>query len=98
MDQEVRVLCLGRDMDLGDVYDCREDRLVSGSIWSPETINRHRKVPGQSREPTSEFTLIAEDTASSSTDALDLKGELKLSVLTGLIDVNGAASYLNKST
>ena len=84
--------CLGRPFRLGMLYDCRRDSLVPGvTLWSAETLN---KVVDSKSQETSDFEVIAEDSLSSKSFQLDVDAELKLSLLGGLVHVEGAAKFL----
>ncbi|CAG0890509.1 unnamed protein product [Darwinula stevensoni] len=84
--------CLGRPFLLGSLYDRREDRLVDGmTLWNEETLSKHlRKVPRTSCN----FEIIAEDTISKKTSALNIDASLKLSVFSGIVEVSGSGKYL----
>ena len=84
--------CLGRPFRLGMLYDCRRDSLIPGvTLWNAETLNKD--VNRKSQE-TSDFEVIAEDSLSSKSFQLDVDAGLKLSLLGGLVHVEGAAKFL----
>ena len=84
--------CLGRPFRLGMLYDCRRDSLIPGvTLWNAETLN---KVVDRKSQETSDFEVIAEDSLSSKSFQLDVDAGLKLSLLGGLVHVEGAAKFL----
>ncbi|XP_063814163.1 cytolytic toxin-alpha-like isoform X1 [Pseudophryne corroboree] len=84
---------LGRPFSLGMLYDCRNDTLIPGI-----TLLHHHalgeNVASTPQEDTS-FDIIASDTVSDKSSALDVSASIKASLLSGLIEVGGSASYLN---
>ena len=87
------ISALGRPFDLGMLYDRRSDKLIPGiTLWSPDHLAAARKTTTQPYTHTEVFTENAiEDKAS----ALKIEAGLKLSFLSGLVTVEGAAKYLN---
>ena len=47
MDKTVLTLAAaGRPFALGDIYDCRTDKIVSGlTFWDPEKIKQFTEIP-----------------------------------------------------
>ena len=85
--------CLGRPFRLGMLYDCRRDSLVPGiTLWKSETLN---KALDQKSQETSDFEVIAEDSLNEKASQLDIDAGLKLSLLGGLVHVEGAAKFVN---
>ena len=89
------ISALGRPFDLGMLYDRRSDKLIPGiTLWSPDNLAAARKTTLQPYTHTEVFTENAiEDKA----HALKIEAGLKLSFLSGLVTVEGAAKYLNDS-
>lgn len=85
--------CLGRPFHLGMLYDCRRDKLIPGiSLWDASKL----KSALQSRpQPCSIVKIIAEDNMRMKSSSLGIKGSLKLSILGGLVNVSGAAEYID---
>lgn len=93
--QELLTLpCLGRDMELGTLYDCRTETIVPGSLWPTKKIKENSRTP-QRPTKTSGFTFLTENNFSTNMHALDVAGSLKMSLFCGLVKVSGAATYLN---
>uniref|UniRef100_A0A674DZ26 Uncharacterized protein n=1 Tax=Salmo trutta TaxID=8032 RepID=A0A674DZ26_SALTR len=92
----VVVAALGRPLDLGMLYDCRSDSFCSGtvyvSLWDNSTIAFMRQsLP----RPLTEVKCIEGDSLQDRFRALDVTTPLRASVLSGLVEVGGAAGYLN---
>ena len=82
--------CLGRPFHLGMLYDCRSDHLIPGvTLWGPETLNKAVVKP----QECCDFEVISEDSLSEKTFRLEVDAELKLSLLSGLVNVEGAAKF-----
>ena len=93
---EFTMPCLGRPFQLGMLYDCRSDQIVpSVALWSEETLKR--AIDGK-HKPYSNFEVIADNSTESKLSKLGIDENLRLSFLAGLVDVSGAASYLNDQT
>jgi hypothetical protein len=86
--------CLGLPFQLGMLYDCRNDKLVPGiTLWDEKLLNAAlcEKLP----QPSSTFSVTAEDSISKKMFNLGVKANLSLSVLSGLVKVSGSAEYLD---
>ncbi|XP_031419303.1 stonustoxin subunit beta-like [Clupea harengus] len=85
-----------RPLDLGTLYDARNDRLIPGiSLWKTEDFNSKTLV---SPRPTTSFQVGASKSLSEKTSLLDVSASLKASFLGGLLTVGGSASYLKQRT
>ena len=84
---------LGRPFDLGMLYDRRSDQLILGkTLWSPDHLAANcSTIP----RPFTNSEVLTESAIEDKANALNIKGDLKLSVLLGLVTVEGAAKYLN---
>ncbi|XP_068757755.1 uncharacterized protein [Montipora capricornis] len=83
---------LGRPFDLGVLYDRRSEKLILGkTLWSPDHLSQAVSI----RKPYTNSEVLAEDTIDDKISALNVEGGLKLSFLGGLVDLQGAAKYLN---
>ena len=87
------IQALGRPFDLGMLYDRRSDQLVLGkTLWSPDHLGQAvSTIP----KPYTNSEVLAEDTIDDKTSALNIEASLKLSFLGGLVNVQGAAKYLD---
>ncbi|XP_048697903.2 uncharacterized protein LOC125632960 isoform X1 [Caretta caretta] len=89
----IEMPALGRPLQLGMLYDCRSDSLIPGiTLWNTDTLN---KQVGMTMQHKTEFQIIASDTMEDKASALSLSGSLKASFLGGLVEVSGAAGFLN---
>ena len=84
---------LGRPFDLGMLYDRRSDQLIIGkTLWSLDHLGQ---AVNTIIKPYTNSEVLAEDTIDDKTSALNIKGGIKLSLIWGLVDVQGAAKYLD---
>jgi hypothetical protein len=89
------ISALGRPFDLGMLYDRRSDKLIVGkTLWSPERLNIARNIIAT---PFTNSEVFTENAIEDKASALDIGAHLKLSFLSGLVNVGGAAKYLNDS-
>ena len=94
--QEFAMPCLGRPFQLGMLYDCCNDQLVSSvTLWNQETLKQSLDSKPQKF---SRVEIIADNSTESKLSKLEVDENLKLSFLAGLVDVSGAAAYLNDQT
>ncbi|XP_045551358.1 uncharacterized protein isoform X3 [Salmo salar] len=84
---------LGRPLDLGMMYDCCSDCLSSDvGLWDESTTaNMRQSLP----RPHTEVMCIERDSLQDRFRALDVSTSLRAGVLSGLVEVGGAAGYLN---
>ncbi|XP_048036032.1 stonustoxin subunit beta-like isoform X2 [Megalobrama amblycephala] len=88
----IETAALGRPFQLGMLYDCRKDALIPGiTLWDPEKLQQSLRVHPQIN---TSFIVKASDSIDDKSSLLKIDGSLKLSVLGGLINVSGAAKYL----
>ncbi|KAM6989388.1 uncharacterized protein LKV04_009062 [Tautogolabrus adspersus] len=91
----MQVAALGRPFSLGMLYDCRRDLLVPGmTLWDRDDLEKHVGVRPQNYN---EFEIVASESIEDKSSALDVKASLKASFLSGLVQVDGSAKYLNNS-
>ncbi len=83
---------LGRIASLGDIYDARKDDFVRIPIFK-------KKIPSDAVTSTdnhfADIVFIHSDTFSEKFSKLDVKAELQVSVLCGLLTLEGAGCYLS---
>ncbi|XP_033639932.1 stonustoxin subunit beta-like [Asterias rubens] len=95
-DKEISMSTLGRNMEVGMLYDCCTDRPILGEFpWSREEL----KVAELS-EPSTSLVFIMEDEANDTkkVNYFEADASLQASILSGLVTLGGAAKYLNDST
>ncbi|XP_043958902.1 neoverrucotoxin subunit alpha-like [Gambusia affinis] len=91
--KQVEIAALGRPFALGMLYDARKDQLITGfSLCNKETIKNNSSTKAQN---SSSYHVTASDTIESKSSLLDVNVSLKASILGGLVEVGGSASYLN---
>jgi len=82
---------LGRAAFLGDLYDAKTDRFCGINLFKakpePAAIQKQDN-------PYSDISFVISSNTDEKLNILDLKGELKLSVLAGMVELGGAAKYL----
>ncbi|XP_042561307.1 stonustoxin subunit beta-like [Clupea harengus] len=90
------VSALSRPLDLGMLYNVRNDRLIPGfTLWKTEDIKSKTHV----RPHHNTWLQVAmSESLSEKTSLLDVSASLKASFLCGLVEVGGSAKYLNKKT
>ncbi|CAB4014712.1 uncharacterized protein LOC110055875 isoform X2 [Paramuricea clavata] len=87
------ISALGRPFDLGMLYDRRSDKLILGkTLWSPDHLNAARNIIPR---PFTNSEVFMENAIEDKASALNIEASLKLSFLSGLVNVEGAAKYLN---
>ncbi|KAK5905495.1 hypothetical protein CgunFtcFv8_001456 [Champsocephalus gunnari] len=91
--EEMNVAALGRPFTLGMLYDARRDELVPGlRLWNDKTLEEKTT---ETPQPSNHFEMSASDSIESKTTLMDIEASLKVSFLSGLIEVEGSAEYLN---
>ncbi|XP_074476873.1 stonustoxin subunit beta-like [Sebastes fasciatus] len=87
------VAALGRPFTLGMLYDARREDLIPGlTLWDDATLQE--KITETSQN-SSAFEISTSDSIESKSSLLDVDGSLKASFLSGLIENEGYAKYLN---
>ena len=90
----LQVSCLGRPFQLGMLYDCYNDNLISEvTLWDSETLKNHLSC---TKKFTSNHEILDSDMLNEKYNYLDITGDLKLSCLLGLIKISGAACFLKE--
>ena len=89
----IELPCLGLPFQLGMLYDCRTDQIVLGmTLWEEKLL---KAALSERPQPSSNFEVTAEDTISKKMFNLGVQANLSLSVMGGLVNVSGAAKYLD---
>ncbi|XP_053197423.1 stonustoxin subunit beta-like [Scomber japonicus] len=92
-EETVKIAALGRPFTLGMLYDARQDKLIPGfNLLDHKTLQENTT---ETPNPSSEFQITASDSIESKSFLLDIDASLKVSFLSGLIEVGGSAKYLN---
>ena len=78
----IEIDALGRQFQIGMLYDRRNDALVIGkTLWSSSSLSKTKKIP----LPSSHFTVSAASTKAEVVNTFDASAEITLSLLFGLI-------------
>ena len=85
---------LGRIAKLGDLYDATTDRFCAMSIFK-ETLEPDSKAITATDNRHSKISFTTVSGLHEKLKELDVTGTLKLSVLAGMVDLDGSAKYLN---
>ncbi|XP_076872906.1 uncharacterized protein LOC143522869 isoform X1 [Brachyhypopomus gauderio] len=92
----VEVSALGRRLDLGMLYDCHTDSISSDVfLWDEDTLSSMRVSVSR---PHTDVRMLEGDSLQERLRALDLTPPLRASVVAGLVEVSGAAAFLNHPT
>ncbi|XP_065133512.1 uncharacterized protein [Paramisgurnus dabryanus] len=92
----IEVAALGRPFQLGMLYDCRKDALVPGiTLWNEEKLKQSIQSRPQINLKLTDFKVTASDSIEEKSNLLNIEASMKLSLLGGLINVTGAAKYIN---
>ncbi|XP_071314308.1 uncharacterized protein [Trachinotus anak] len=87
----IETAALGRPFQLGMLYDCREDVLIPGvTLWEQDQIQKNKSVRQQS---STEVNVTTSDSVEDKSNLLKISGSLRLSLLGGLVNVEGSAKY-----
>ncbi|XP_061564477.1 neoverrucotoxin subunit alpha-like [Cololabis saira] len=89
----MEVASLGRPFTLGMLYDAQKDKLLPGITLWDETTLKEKMI--QNPQHSSQFQIAASDSFKEKSSLLDVDASLKASFMSGLIEVNGSAKYLN---
>ena len=88
--------CLGSPFKLGMLYDCRTNELIPGmTLWGSKTLS---KVSSSTEHETCRFDVTSEDTFTQKALQLEASAGLQLGLLSGLVQVEGAAKFLYDRT
>ncbi|TNN84596.1 Neoverrucotoxin subunit beta [Liparis tanakae] len=75
------------------LYDCRKDFLVPGyTLWDCEDLISH--IDERTHKSNS-FDIVTSESIDDKSSALNVEASLKASFLSGLVEVEGSAKYLN---
>ncbi len=93
MNSQLKLPCLGRPFSLGMLYDAHSECIIPGkSLWDSTVI---KSATNKTPQPSSNFEIIAKDSIEKKSSSLNIEANLKLSLLGGMVDVSGAAKFLN---
>ncbi|CAK6981342.1 uncharacterized protein LOC122993437 [Scomber scombrus] len=91
----MEVAALGRPFSLGMLYDCRKDSLIPGiTLWDHHDSKNYRYI---SPRYSNNFDIVASESLEDKLSVLNVDASLKASFLSGRVEVEGSAKYLNDS-
>lgn len=89
------IQALGRPFQLGMLYNAYSDTIVPGlTLWSREKLDSDID---SNDHPYTDFDVRVENNFQNRIEALEAKGQLKLSLMLGLAEVGGFAKYINET-
>jgi len=87
-----KIPALGRPFALGDLYNVKSDQIVKGpKLWNSYNLQKINKT----LKPASNFKVSVAENLDDKANNFDLGVELKLSFMSGMIEVTGSAEYLD---
>ena len=88
----LQIAALGRPFKLGMLYDCRKETLVPGiALWDSSILDKKSTQV----QKYSEFNFITNDDTENKGLVLDINANLKLSLMSGMIDASGSAKFFH---
>ena len=86
---------LGRVAKLGDLYDIRTDQVTGSSAFSAQLpLNL---VNSQEHQPHAEYLIEKTNTLKEKFEKLDIEEELQLSIIGGLVKLEGSGKFIIKN-
>ena len=79
---------LGRAFTLGELYDAKRDRLLGITLWTDSLAANVIKR----KQPYTEVKVTISDSFVDKAAAFEVEGELRASLLSGLVRVKGAGN------
>lgn len=93
MNSQLQIPCLGRPFCLGMLYNCYSEKFIPGiTLWSP---NKLKSALLSTKLPACDIETTTEDSLQSKSLSLGIGAELKLSLMSGMVDIKGAAKFLH---
>ncbi|KAG7241645.1 hypothetical protein INR49_025400, partial [Caranx melampygus] len=80
----IETAALGRPFQLGMLYDCRKDALIQDQLQKNTIVQQQNST---------ELNVTTSDLIEEKSDSLKISGSLRLSLLGGLLNVEGSAKY-----
>ncbi|XP_063058188.1 cytolytic toxin-alpha-like [Engraulis encrasicolus] len=95
-DSTLVISALSRPLDLGTLYNARNDQLIPGiTLWKAEDMKSKTQVTPQ---PNTNFQVSTSESLSEKMNLLDVSTSVKASFLAGIVEVSASANYLNQKT
>ena len=91
--ETIELPVLGRGgLNLGTLYDMKSDKAVVGpKLWKEEEMTNYFERPRRKTD----FKIEASDNTNEKETSFNVNANLKLSFLSGLVEVSGSAAYLD---
>ena len=89
----MEIASLGRSFSLGALYDVRTGHLSPLKLWKQATLEKNKHVTPQ---PFTDFKYQAVNSFDQKTDFMDIEGNVKMSFISGLVEVEGSAKFLTE--
>ena len=88
----IKIQAIGRPFRLGMLYDRRKDQIVPGiTLWDQKTLSNITSSPS----PSTYLKITTEDSVSDKAELLDIRAELKVSLMAGFIKAEGSGKYIS---
>ena len=91
--EPMEIAALGRSFSLGALYDVRTEHLSPLKLWKQATLEQNKHVTPQ---PFTDFKYQAVKSFDQKTDFMDIEGSVKMSFISGLVEVEGSAKFLTE--
>jgi len=91
--EPMEIAALGRSFSLGALYDVRTEHLSPLKLWKQATLEEHKYEEPQ---PFTDFKYQAVNSFDQKTDFMDIEGSVKMSFISGLVEVEGSAKFLTE--
>ena len=91
--ETIELPVLGRSqLDLGTLYDMKRDKAIVGpKLWNQDNLANFF----ERKQRKTEFEIVASDDTNEKETSFNINANLKLSFLSGLVEVSGSAAYLD---
>ena len=88
--EPMEIAALGRSFSLGALYDVRTEHLSPLKLWKQATLEKNKHVTPQ---PFTDFKYQAVNSFDQKTDFMDIEGSVKMSFISGLVEVEGEGGH-----
>ena len=89
--EPMEIAALGRSFTLGSLYDVRSEHLSVLNLWDQADIQEGKFVVNSAN---TFFDVQSVNSFDQKTDFMNIEGNVKMSFLSGLVEVEGSAKYL----
>ena len=92
---DLTVKAIGRSAELGSVYDAYNEKLIKGLTLINLTELPANTISSIDNSKTY-FSYVYTDSINEKCKSLDIQADLKASLIAGLLQIEGSASYMSK--